>query len=180
MEKVSVIIPVYNTEKYLEKSFDSILNQTYTNLELIVINDGSNEATTMKLKEYAKEDNRIKLFEFTKRQGVGHARNYGLSNSTGKYIYYFDSDDYLESNVIEKTYVYEENNPEVVKEVIATELKFKDQKCDPRIKMSIKKKIILSADFIKYPGCQKPSTKAIAIQQTTAMVIIAKLLCLFI
>jgi hypothetical protein len=59
-------------------------------------------------------------------------------NFTVKFV--FEENDYLESNVIEKTYVYEENNPEVVKEVIATELKFKDQKCDPRIKMSIKKK----------------------------------------
>lgn len=111
MEKVSVIIPVYNTEKYLEKSFASILNQTYTNLELIVMNDGSNEATTKKLQQYAKEDNRINLFEFPKRQGVGHARNYGLREATGKYIYYFDSDDYLADNTIDLLVTYIKDDP---------------------------------------------------------------------
>ncbi len=113
MEKVSVIIPVYNTEKYLEKSFASILNQTYTNLELIVINDGSNEATTKKLQQYAKEDNRINLFEFPNRQGVGHARNFGLTKSTGKYIYYFDSDDYLSENTIDLLVTYINDDPVV-------------------------------------------------------------------
>src|SRR5690625_6721025 len=78
MEKISVIIPVYNTEKYLDKSFESILNQTYTNLEIIVINDGSNETTSNKLKQFAKEDQRIRLFELPEREGVGHARNYAL------------------------------------------------------------------------------------------------------
>lgn len=111
MEKVSVIIPVYNTEKYLEKSFDSIINQTYTNLELIVINDGSNEATTNKLREYQKEDNRINLYEFEERRGVGHARNFGLTKSTGKFIYYFDSDDYLAENTIDLLVTYINDDP---------------------------------------------------------------------
>src|SRR5699024_10644500 len=111
MEKVSVIIPVYNTEKYLDKSFASILNQTYTNLELIVINDGSNEETTTILRKYVKEDNRIKLFELTERQGVGHARNYALTKATGKFIYYFDSDDSLAENTLDLLVTYIKDDP---------------------------------------------------------------------
>ena len=111
MEKVSVIIPVYNTEFFLEKSFDSILKQTYTNIELIVINDGSNEETTIKLREYAKIDNRINLYELSERKGVGHARNIGLTKATGKYIYYFDSDDYLANNTIDLLVTYIKDDP---------------------------------------------------------------------
>jgi len=111
MQKVSVIIPVYNTEEYLDKSFESLLNQTYTNLELIVINDGSNEATSNKLKQFAEEDNRIQLYELPERKGVGHARNYGLTKATGKYIYYFDSDDYLSSNTLDLLVTYIKNDP---------------------------------------------------------------------
>lgn len=111
MEKVSIIIPVYNTEEYLEKSFDSILSQTYTNLEVIVINDGSNEETSNKLKQYEKEDNRIKLYELPERKGVGHARNLGLAKSTSKYIYYVDSDDYLETNTIDLLVTYIKDQP---------------------------------------------------------------------
>src|SRR5699024_8866978 len=111
MQKVSVIIPVYNTEEYLDKSFESLLNQTYTNIELIVINDGSNEATSNKLKQFAEEDNRIQLYELPERKGVGHARNYGLTKATGKYIYYFDSDDYLSSNTLDLLVTYIKNDP---------------------------------------------------------------------
>lgn len=113
MEKVSVIIPVYNTEKFLDKSFNSILNQTYTELELIVINDGSNDETTTKLRTFAEQDKRIKLYELPERKGVGHARNLGLTKSTGKYIYYFDSDDYLAHNTIDLLVTYIKDDPMV-------------------------------------------------------------------
>src|SRR5690625_7133724 len=106
MEKISVIIPVYNTEKFLDKSFETILNQTYTNLEVIVINDGSNEATSNKLKQFAKEDQRIQLFELSERKGVGHARNYALTKATGKYRYYFDSDDSISQNTLDLLVTY--------------------------------------------------------------------------
>jgi len=111
MEKISVIIPVYNTEKYLDKSFESILNQTYTNLEIIVINDGSNETTSNKLKQFAKEDQRIRLFELPEREGVGHARNYALTKATGKYIYYFDSDDSISQNTLDLLVTYIKDDP---------------------------------------------------------------------
>src|SRR5690625_7747384 len=106
MEKISVIIPVYNTEKFLDKSFESILNQTYTNLEVIVINDGSNEATSNKLKQFAKEDQRIQLFELSERKGVGHARNYALTKAMGKFIYYFDSDDSISQTTLDMLVTY--------------------------------------------------------------------------
>src|SRR5699024_270922 len=111
MEKISVIITVYNTEKYLDKRFESILNQTYTNLEIIVINDGRNETTSNKLKQYEKEDQRIRLFELPEREGVGHERNYALTKATGKYIYYFDSDDSISQNTLDLLVTYIKDDP---------------------------------------------------------------------
>src|SRR5699024_10024522 len=75
-------------------------------LEVIVINDGSNETTSNKLKQFAKEDQRIRLFELPERKGVGHARNYALTKATGKYIYYFDSDDSISQNTLDLLVTY--------------------------------------------------------------------------
>src|SRR5699024_3164547 len=111
MKKVSVIIPVYNTEEYIDKSFESVLNQTYTNLEVIVINDGSNQATSDKLNQFAKEDNRIQLYDLPEQKGVAHARNYGLDKATGEFIYYLDSDDYLSSNTLDLLVTYIKDDP---------------------------------------------------------------------
>ena len=100
MEKVSVIIPVYNTERYLEECLDSICGQTYKNIEIILINDGSTDNSLKICESYKSKDNRIIIIN-KENTGVSDSRNIGIEKSTGKYIFFLDSDDYLEKNTIE-------------------------------------------------------------------------------
>ena len=100
MEKVSVIIPIYNVEKYLSECLDSVVNQTYKNLEIILINDGSKDGSANICKEYAEKDSRI-IFVDQENIGVSKSRNKGIDMASGKYILFIDSDDYCEANMIE-------------------------------------------------------------------------------
>ena len=100
--KVSVIIPVYNAEKFLPKSLDSVINQTYKNLEIICINDGSEDSSSEIIQSYKKNDNRIKAIEHENNKGLSGARNTGINAASGDYIYFLDSDDYIDSDYIEK------------------------------------------------------------------------------
>ncbi|RDU65344.1 glycosyltransferase family 2 protein [Helicobacter didelphidarum] len=93
---VSIIIPFYNVEKYLSQCLDSIINQTYKNLEIILINDGSSDKSGSIAKEYENLDKRIKVFE-QKNMGAGATRNAGFVKSSGEYVLFFDSDDWLHS-----------------------------------------------------------------------------------
>lgn len=92
MIKISVIIPVYNKEKYLSQSIESVLNQTYENFELILINDGSTDNSSNIIKKYSKIDTRIKYIG-QKNQGVSATRNNGIKASSGEYISFLDADD---------------------------------------------------------------------------------------
>ena len=107
MADISIIIPAYNAEKYIEKCLDSIINQTKKELEIIVVNDGSTDNTESIVKNY--KDKRIKYFK-NKNQGIGKTRNFGIEKATGKYIMFIDSDDYIEKNECEKLYYKAENN----------------------------------------------------------------------
>ena len=100
-EKISIIIPIYNAEKSLKRCIDSVISQTYSNLEIILIDDGSNDNSYLICKEYAKKDKRIKLFH-QENAGVSIARNSGLEKITGKYLMFLDADDYFELNICEK------------------------------------------------------------------------------
>lgn len=99
--KVSIIIPVYGVEKYLEECLDSVINQTYSNLEIILIDDESPDQCPVICDEYALKDNRIKVIH-KKNGGAGSARNAGLKICTGEYICFVDSDDYVYPNYVEK------------------------------------------------------------------------------
>ena len=104
--KISVIIPVYNTETYLLECLDSIVNQTLKDIEIICVNDGSTDNSLSILKEYASKDNRIKIID-KENEGQGYSRKVGLDNSTGKYILFCDSDDYYsELTAFEELYNY--------------------------------------------------------------------------
>lgn len=103
MPKISVIIPVYNTEKYLKECLDSIINQTLKDIEIIIINDGSPGNADEICKKYAEKDSRIKYFS-KKNEGVAIARNFGISKATGNYIYCVDSDDTIKKNLIQEIY----------------------------------------------------------------------------
>ena len=95
---VSVIIPIYNSEKNIKKCLESIINQTYTNLEIILIDDGSTDNSIEVCQEY--KDDRIKVYK-EKNSGPSTARNLGLKQCNGNYIVFVDSDDYIEKNMIE-------------------------------------------------------------------------------
>ena len=92
--KISIIIPVYNSQQYLKKCLDSIKIQTYKNLEVILVDDGSTDNSLEICKNYAKKDQRFKVFH-KKNGGTSSARNYGLKQVTGDYITFMDNDDYV-------------------------------------------------------------------------------------
>jgi len=100
MPKVSVIIPVYNTEKYLKQCLVSVINQTFKDIEIICIDDGSTDNSLDILREYQKNDNRIKILTQDHKY-AGVARNYGMSIAKGEYIFFIDSDDYIQNNTLE-------------------------------------------------------------------------------
>ena len=96
--KISVIIPVYNVENYLHECIDSVLNQDYTNLEVILINDGSTDTSGLICNNYAVKDQRVKVLH-QQNQGVAAARNLGLKHTTGDYISFIDSDDWIDQGM---------------------------------------------------------------------------------
>ncbi len=99
-EIISVIIPIYNMEKYLTRCLDSVINETYKNLEILLINDGSTDNSEKICLEYAEKDKRIKYF-YKENGGQGSARNMGLDIATGDYIAFVDSDDFIELDMYE-------------------------------------------------------------------------------
>lgn len=100
---ISIIVPVYNTEKYLHKCIDSILTQTFTDFELLLINDGSTDNSGNICDEYAQKDSRIQVFH-KENGGVSTARNLGLDNATGNWIMFVDSDDWCDTKICKVLY----------------------------------------------------------------------------
>ena len=97
---VSIIVPIYNADKHLDRCLKSIINQTYTNLEIILINDGSTDTSLNLCKEYAEKDDRVVLIDKI-NEGVSIARNMGIQKSSGDYIAFLDADDWIARNYIE-------------------------------------------------------------------------------
>lgn len=100
---ISVIVPVYNVEKYLRKCLDSILNQTFSDIEVICVNDGTRDSSRKILVEYTKKDYRVKIVD-KKNGGLSSARNAGYKVAQGEFISYIDSDDWIEPTMLEKLY----------------------------------------------------------------------------
>lgn len=107
--KISIIIPIFNAEKYLKKCLNSIQSQSLDDIEIICIDDGSNDNSLSILKEYAKDDNRFKIY-VEENKGPGAARNYGIKKAKGNYILFVDSDDWIEKNTLEEIYKTAINN----------------------------------------------------------------------
>lgn len=99
---VTIVIPVYNVECFLNRCLESVVNQTYKDLEIILVDDCSPDNSPKLCEEWAQRDQRIKVIHKPVNQGLGMARNTGLENATGEYIFFFDSDDYVSSDVVEK------------------------------------------------------------------------------
>ncbi|MBO6271421.1 glycosyltransferase family 2 protein [bacterium] len=104
MPKVSIIIPVYNVEKYLRQCLDSVVNQTLKDIEIICVNDCSPDNSLAILQEYSNKDNRIKIIDLKENGGLGNARNVAFQQVTSDYIMFLDSDDWLELNACEIAY----------------------------------------------------------------------------
>ncbi len=139
---VSIIIPVYNSEKYLEICINSILKQTYKNLEVILINDGSVDNSEKICDDLSSKDKRIKVIH-KKNEGVSVARNIGLELSTGDYIFFIDSDDYLDKTVISDMIRYCDNY-----DVVKCSYKFVGH--DKKVSNIISRdKVYNAEDFIK-------------------------------
>lgn len=103
-DKISVVVPVYNVEKYLQKCVDSIIDQTYENLEIILVDDGATDSSGKMCDEYLEKDSRIQVIHKA-NGGLSDARNIGMKHATGEYIIFIDSDDYIASDMLEYLYV---------------------------------------------------------------------------
>lgn len=113
MSTISIIIPIYNVEKYIHRCVDSVINQTYTNLEIILVDDGSPDNCGKICDEYAMKDNRIKVIH-KENGGLSEARNHGIDSATGEWLFFLDSDDWIYPQTIEKLYIgATENNVSV-------------------------------------------------------------------
>ena len=99
---ISVIIPIYNVEKYIKQCLDSVINQTYKNLEIICVDDCGMDNSMQIVEGYAKNDNRIKIIKLPENSGQGKARNVGIDHATGDYILFIDNDDFIDNDYIEK------------------------------------------------------------------------------
>ncbi len=110
----SVVVPVYNVEKYLKECVDSILNQTFTDFELILVDDGSKDSSGAICDEYAAKDNRVRVIH-KENGGLSDARNVGTKSANGKYVVYIDSDDYVSSNdFLETVYQNAKDDADIV------------------------------------------------------------------
>ena len=114
MKLISVIIPVYNAEKQIEKCLKSVIEQTYDKIEIIVINDGSTDNSLNVIKECSKNDKRIRLINI-QNKGVSAARNLGINEAKGEYICFIDADDYVDTNLIENLQLYFEQDYDLIK-----------------------------------------------------------------
>lgn len=110
-EVISIIIPAYNVENYIIKTIESCINQTYKNIEILIIDDGSSDNTSKVIQKYMLKDDRIKYF-YQENSGVSKARNSGILHANGKYIVFLDSDDWLEKNTIEYLIDYQKKYKE--------------------------------------------------------------------
>ncbi|WP_337366013.1 glycosyltransferase family 2 protein [Phascolarctobacterium sp.] len=107
---VSIIMPAYNAEKYIEEAIQSVLKQTYTNWELIIVNDNSSDDTEKIIKKYKEQDKDIKLYSLPENQGVANARNIAIRNADGRYIAFLDSDDMWLPEKLEKQIMFMREN----------------------------------------------------------------------
>ena len=109
MAKISIIIPVYNVEQFLDKCVQSLLSQTFTDIEILLVNDGSTDNSTLIAQEFAQHDVRIKYF-YKENSGVSDARNLGIINASSSYIIFLDADDWLDENTCQIAYDTINNN----------------------------------------------------------------------
>ena len=112
---ISVVIPVYNVEKYLRQCLDSVINQTYSNIEIICIDDAAERNSVKILQDYALKDSRVKLLHVSPNIGLGRARNLGALSASGEYIHFLDADDWIKANLYEEMKnIIDEFHPQMI------------------------------------------------------------------
>ena len=141
MKKISVIIPVYNTEKYLRKCFDSVINQSYKNIEMVIINDGSKDNSEKIINEYKNKYPDIISYYSKGNTGVADTRNFGIEKAKGDYIMFLDSDDYIDEALFKNLEKYINKDIDLIK--------FKLQRVDGEGKII---EIVQGATFEKTSG----------------------------
>ncbi len=169
MTKISIIIPIYNTGHFLSECIDSILNQTLTDWELLLINDGSPDNSEQICQKYIQKDNRIHYY-YQKNSGVSVARNFGLSKATGNYIYCMDSDDSLGSNFLETSYqtaLKEDADITVIGKWYKSRMPHPTAL--PTCAMMIKKKFLAKYSNIRYPANIQPCEDGLFSHQLLAL-----------
>lgn len=187
MPKISVLIPVYNVEKYLRECLESLVNQTFKDIEFICINDGSTDSSLKILEEYAQKDSRIKIIN-KENSGYGASMNMGLDAASGEYIGIVESDDFVSSNMFEDLYnLAEKNNADIVKSDYYTYLTSKNQykkagriikfKCNKVINSKMQPKLlrmqafiwsaIYKSEFLKKNNIRFLETKGASYQDTS-------------
>lgn len=115
MNKISIIVPVYNTETYLKKCLDSLINQKYENYEIIIINDGSTDNSEEIIKDYSKKYSKLVKYYKKDNTGIADTRNYGIEKSTGDYILFVDSDDYISTSLLDDIKEYINSGIDLIK-----------------------------------------------------------------
>ncbi len=148
--KVSVIVPIYNVEGYLSRCIESIINQTLSDIEIILVNDGSTDNSEKIIKKYAKKDKRIVALK-QENGGVASAKNLGVKNATGEFIGFVDSDDWIDNSMFEKMYncAKRENSDVVICDFYKY---FDDGKMTPIQTMPLVS-VNIKKDFIMAPCC---------------------------
>lgn len=145
MNLISVIIPVYNGEKYIKRCINSLINQTYKNIEIIIINDGSKDNSINIIKEISEKDKRIIIID-KENQGVSIARNAGIEKASGDYIMFVDVDDWVKTNMIEQMYkVIKKENVDIVKCNSINE--FNNKATENKISNSLVNKVLKKEEY---------------------------------
>ena len=143
---ISVIVPVYNVERYIEKCITSIISQTYTNLEIIVVDDGSTDKSGLLCDEWQAKDSRIKTIHKV-NGGLSSARNTGMNIAQGKYIAFIDSDDYIDNTMVEQLWInIKDSNAQIA--ICNRYYKFENEKCLLRFPYNGKKMCMNSEEAI--------------------------------
>lgn len=162
---ITVIIPIYNLSKYLRACLESVINQTYKDLEIICINDGSTDDSISILKEYKEKDDRIIVID-KKNEGVSAARNEGIEKSNGEYLFCVDGDDYIDEDFFEKFYNNAKKNDSDL--VVLSSFWNLDKRVNknyhsalPTCSMFIRKKILEENKFLRYPLDVQPGEDGI-------------------
>lgn len=148
---VSVIMPVYNAGSFLLSTLESVSAQTYKNLEIITVDDGSNDSSLILLKEFQKKEKRLKIYHFKKNRGVGSAANFGIKKAQGEFIARMDADDLIPENRIEKQVSFLFNHPEVVVVGGQVELITEDEKPIITKKFPLTHREIINLAFMAMP-----------------------------